>query len=78
MLMIREMKKSYIYYKEYILIFTKQEKKCMTKPVQKDGLFWMSSTVGIGLVNFHHFYRHFLKVRINLSSLPKQIQHELS
>lgn len=38
----------------------------------------MSSTVRIGLVNFHHFYRHFLKVRINLSSLPKQIQHKLS
>lgn len=28
MLMIREMKKNYIYYKEYILIFTKQEKTC--------------------------------------------------
>lgn len=35
MLMIREMKKSYIYYKEYILIFTKQEKKMHDKTCSK-------------------------------------------
>lgn len=41
MLMIREMKKSYIYYKEYILIFTKQEKIALQNLFKKmDSFEW--------------------------------------
>lgn len=48
------------------------------KSFLRDGLLGMIRSVGMGLVNFSHFYHHFLMVHINLSSLPKRIQQELS
>lgn len=69
-------------HEEWTLGFTKHSllntEKQNDKSFLKDGLFWMICSVEMGLVNFYYFYHHFLMVHINLSSLPKRIQQELS